>query len=176
MLKLAIATLGWKPLAAIAGLVGLAQLASLGALGWQTLQLAWARADLAKAEQNATELAAAVGQHKRELATAELSIATCKGANDGQKQAMATLLDRHQAELAIAAAERARIEAQKQQVKIVKEKVHVAAQNCAGPVHPAIRAAAEWVRSKQGLDYGRAGKAGDGGGGKDGAGAAGPAR
>lgn len=176
MLKLLLGAVGWKPLAAIAGLVGLAQLATLGAVGVQTLRLSWAQATIAEQRINLTELAAAVAQHKRELQAAERSIATCVGANEGQAQAIDRILERHKDELAIAAAERQRIEAQKQQVRIVKEKIHVEAERCGGPVHPAIRESLGWVRAKHGLDYGRARPAGDGGGGKDQPGAARPAR
>ena len=176
MWKLIVGAVGWKPLAAIAGVVGLAQLATLGFAGWQSLQLSWARETVAEQKANLIELAGQVAQHKRELQAAERSIAQCVGANEGQARAIDRLVERHRDELAIAAAERARIEAQKQQVRVVKEKVNVEAARCAGPVHPAIRAATEWVRSKQGLDYGRAGQAGDGGGGKDQPGAARPAR
>jgi hypothetical protein len=176
VLKLILSVVGWKPLAVAGGGVLLSWIGLGGALGWQTLQLSWAREEVAEQKAQLVDLKHAVEARDVQLAQAERSIATCTGANEGQARAIDRMLAGHRDELAALSAERDRIARQKQQVKVIKEKVDVEAQRCAGDVHPAIRAAVEWVRVKDQLDTGRAAEAGDGRGREDRAGQSLPAR
>lgn len=81
--------------------------------------------------------------------------------NDGNLEELKRIQAEARNQLAVVTADRDRIKAEKQKIKVVRQVIHEQAQACTGDVHPGIGAAIDWLRGNPDVAPGSFGFNGD---------------